>query len=188
MGMNSMNPEASYPVVVWAGGPDRPGMIAVVATMLYEKGANLEHCAMTQLSGHFTMVMLVSSPVNADELGDYLRSGLAQTHFTDLSVTVRARPLGSERPLDGQRCMVSVYGKDRPGIVAVITTLLAEQGVNVTDATTSVLDAGESVYALLLEVVLPDGLDVAELGPALSSAAQELGVDASIRPIAVDVF
>lgn len=187
MGMTS-EPLGSHPVVVWAGGPDRPGMIAVVATMLYDAGANLEHCAMTQLSGQFTMVMLVQSPISADDLGDHLRARLAETPFTDLSITVRSRLTDTESSTAGARYMVSVYGKDRPGIVAKVTTLLAANGVNVTDATTSVLDAGESVYALLLEVVVPVGVDPDSLARTLDETAADLGVDASIRPIDVDVF
>ena len=85
--------------------------------------------------------------------------------------------------------LVSVYGSDHPGIVHRISTLLADNSVNITDVNTRVIGENQDpVYAMLLEVILPRSLDPAELDGALQATAAEVGVDASLHPADADVL
>jgi glycine cleavage system transcriptional repressor len=87
---------------------------------------------------------------------------------------------------------VTVYGADHPGIVHAATAALAERGVDVTGLTTKLAgegDAGgEPLYALMMEIALPEGGDPVELGGALAKVAGEQGVEVSLRPLEQDAL
>lgn len=190
---------------VWIVGADRPGIVAAITGRLYELGCNIEDSSMTILSGHFAMMLVVSGPDEADSPDtpdldpfgpEQIEIALAQpARSFDVVVAARVIPESQEadasgaKALDGRTYIVSVYGADHPGIVHRVTSLLAEAQVNIIDLNTRVIgDAGELVYAMLLEVVAPEGLDVDRLSKQLESAAGELGVEATIHDADADVF
>ncbi|MGH2838428.1 MAG: ACT domain-containing protein, partial [Thermoleophilaceae bacterium] len=47
-------------------GRDRPGIVAGVSGALLKHGANIEDSRMAILSGHFTVMLIVSTPADAD--------------------------------------------------------------------------------------------------------------------------
>jgi len=173
---------------VTAVGVDRPGIVAAVTGVLADQGWNLEDTSMSVLRGHFAMVMVVSAPDNAD--ADATEWALAE-NATELGlvVTVRAVEDMARAADDGQPWTISVYGADRPGIVSAVTTLLAGAGANITDLTTRVIgDDDRPVYAMLLEVSLPAGVDGDEVAAGLQVLAAELGVDCTAKPVDVDIL
>lgn len=81
--------------------------------------------------------------------------------------------------------MVSVYGADRPGIVARVAEVLAEHGANITDLTSRVIGEDSApVYAVMLEIELPPEKDPEEL----LSLSEGLNVEVSVHPIEADVL
>ena len=173
---------------VWTVGADRPGIVAAVTGVLFRMGCNLKDCSMTVLSRHFAMVMEVEGP---DDLApEALEAELARSEgCAELSVDVRLAGERASIVVEGDPYIVSVYGSDHPGIVHRISTLLADNSVNITDVNTRVIGRnGEPVYAMLLEVVLPRSLDPAELDGALQATAAEVGVEASLHPAEAEVL
>lgn len=172
---------------VWTVGADRPGIVAAVTGVLFGMGCNLKDCSMTVLSTHFAMVMKVEGP---DGLApEALEAELAGSEgCADLSVDVRPASDGASVVVEGDPYIVSVYGSDQPGIVHRISTMLADNSVNITDVNTRVIGDGKPVYAMLLEVTLPKNLDPSELDGALQAAAAEMGVEASLDPADADVL
>jgi glycine cleavage system transcriptional repressor len=173
---------------VWAMGADRPGIVAAVTGVLLRMGCNLKDCSMTVLSRHFAMVMEVEGP---DDLApEALEAELARSEgCAELSVDVRPAGDGAPIVVEGDPYIVSVYGSDHPGIVHRISTVLADNSVNITDVNTRVIgENGEPVYAMLLEVTLPRSLDPTELDDALQATAAEVGVEASLHPADADVL
>lgn len=142
---------------------------------------------MTVLSTHFAMVMRVEAPDGLDP--EALEAELAASHgCTGLSVDVRPAGEGAPVVVDGDPYIVSVYGSDHPGIVHKISTVLADNSVNITDVNTRVIgENDEPVYAMLLEVTLPRNLDPTDLDGALQATAAEVGVEASLHPADADV-
>lgn len=163
-------------------GNDRPGIAAAVTRDLFDAGCNLEDVTSTILRGHFTMVLVIRSPVGAGEIESRL-AGTAK----EFDLVVSARPVPEARD-DGSPAthMVSVYGSDRPGIVFRVAEMLAGLGANITDLTSRLIDSGdEPVYALMLEVALPGDV---ELESRLAGLREELGIDLSVHPIDTDVL
>ncbi len=77
---------------------------------------------------------------------------------------------------------LSAIGRDRPGIVAALTRVLYEHGVNVEDSQMGIL---RGHFSMTLVVTVPDGADAALLERALATTAEQLELEAiSLRPVA----
>jgi glycine cleavage system transcriptional repressor len=180
--MYGMMPRMSL-LAVTVLGQDRPGIVAETTAALADLG-NLEDSTMTLLRGHFAMVLLVETPASRTDVESAL-AGVASDGR--LTVDVRQVPPASPAPTSPTSPYVlSVHGADRPGIVSALTAEVAASGGNVTDLTTRL--AGE-LYVLVAEVQLPTGdgsPDVGELAGRISRTAEQLGVDASLRPLETD--
>lgn len=135
---------------------------------------------MTLLRGHFAWTLIVSGP-SVDEVRDRLAS-LADD---DLVVTVLPAPGESGILTAASRYVLSVHGGDRPGIVSGITGVVAAVGGNIVDLTTRL--SGD-LYIVVAEVVLPEGVDIAQLERDLSAAADVLGVGVTLRPEDADLL
>lgn len=173
---------------VTAVGADRPGIVASVTGTLVDQGCNLEDTSMSILRGHFAMVMIVAAP---DRLaGSDLEEGLTAA-ASALGLVVSVRPVhdshvGVVDAADGWT--VVVYGADHPGIVHGVTRHLADAGVNVVDLTTRVTDADPPIYAMVMEVTLPGGVDPEDLRLGLDAVAAGLGVTCTLHPSEADIL
>ena len=170
--------------VIASTGRDRPGIVAAVTAVLVRYGVNVEDAEMAILRGHFTLMLIVGAPDDADierlrrDLDD-VREELPLESVTLLEVDTLAAAAPSPTHA------LSIYGADRVGIVNEVTEALARRGVNVTGLTTRVLPDG--LYVMLLEATVPS--DVAgELGEALVDAGAAVGVDVTVRTIDADVL
>lgn len=173
--------------VITAVGDDRPGIVAAFTGALLPIHANLEDSAMTLLEGQFAIVLVVAA-AGVDSAA--VRAALAPT-ATSLGLTIDVRSLDSRNyQPTGRECTLTVYGADRPGFVHRITSVLAERQVNIVDLTTRVIgrDAAAPVYAMLLDLRVPDNLDETTLRAALDEVARELGVDCTLRAVDVDIL
>jgi glycine cleavage system transcriptional repressor len=172
---------------VAAIGRDRPGIVAAVSEVLLDHGANIEDSQMTILRGHFTMTLIVSLQGDPDQRsltslrGDLdrvrERLGLEALSVSEVEHLDAAGPAPSH--------IVTVYGVDHPGIVHAVSAALAAQRVSITDLTTRVF-AGEDdtpVYAMMIEIAIPPGLEPSELERHLGAIAAEQSVELSFRQL-----
>jgi glycine cleavage system transcriptional repressor len=81
--------------------------------------------------------------------------------------------------------VLSVHGADHPGIVSALTAVVAGHGGNITDLTTRL--AGD-LYVVVADIDLRDLADVPALDADIRIVADELGVDAVLRPADPDVL
>jgi glycine cleavage system transcriptional repressor len=174
---------------VSAVGRDRPGIVAGVTEVLLGRGLNIEDSQMTILCGHFTMMLVVSAPDGLDEgelRGDLQRAGeRLELESVSLADVDEVGPSGQPTPSH----VVTVYGTDHPGIVHAVTAALAELRVNITDLNTRLVSEGEEpLYAMMIEVELPDGLSADDLERSLADVGSQQGVEVSVRPLEQDIL
>lgn len=77
------------------------------------------------------------------------------------------------------RCVVSVLGKDRSGIVAAISNVLAQKGANIDDISQTILD---DIFSMTMLVRLDT--EVAgfnEVQEALTQTGEDLGVQVILQ-------
>lgn len=170
-----------HELAVTAVGADRPGIVAAVTRVLHERGGNLESSAMTILGGHFAIVLLVATEDAPEALRDALAAATVDLDLT-ISVSVADGDAISAAPTH----QLSVYGADRPGIVAGVSEAVAEVGANVTNLETQVVGtSGDPVYAMLIELATADADGLAR---RLDEVCGALGVDHTLRTIETETY
>ena len=171
-------------------GADRPGIVAAVSGVLVDLGCNLEDSTMTNLQGHFAVMLVVAAPdgVNARALENALAEVAGR-----FQLVVAVRPLGDVTAApDGsttESWTIAVHGADRPGIVRDVTSALADAGGNVVDLSTHLVgEAGAPVYVMTLWVTLPTGAEGEAAAERIRQAAAALGVHCSVHRNEVDLL
>lgn len=171
-------------LAVTAIGADRPGIVAALTGALHDLEGNLEDVSSTILRGHFAMMLVADIPAPADDVRAALDRAVGRL---GVAVTVADVEAGApERPRATH--VLTAHGADRPGIVAGLSGLLADRGANVTDLSCRLTDADRPVYVLVAEVEVPEAVDAGSLTADVTAAADELGVEASLRPIEVETL
>ncbi|MDP9135899.1 MAG: ACT domain-containing protein [Actinomycetota bacterium] len=165
-------------------GRDKPGIVAAATAVLLRHGVNVEDSRMSILRGHFAMTLILGVPDGADRksLERDLDSVAADLGLEALALSA-VEPLAEAAPQATH--VVSIYGVDHPGIVHHATRVLAEYRVNITDLETRLVEGGDrpSLYALLIEVAMPDDIDSAKVDGALAKIAASEVVEVSLREL-----
>lgn len=78
--------------------------------------------------------------------------------------------------------VLSVIGKDKPGILAHISTCLFRYGCNIEDVSQTIL---QTEFASIFIVMNPEGHALDEIGQTLNTALGGLGLSAHLRPMTV---
>ena len=77
------------------------------------------------------------------------------------------------------RCVISVLGKDRIGIVAAFSAVLEEKGANIDDISQTILD---EIFSMTMLVRLnTEVADFNTIQEALAAVGEELGVQVIIQ-------
>jgi len=165
-------------LAVSAVGLDRPGIIAGVAERLAAHGANITDSRMAILRGHFAITLIVEGAERAALEGDLAGLGLESVGVTEVAEA-------AQLPRSEPNAVVSVHGADHLGIVAAVTRVLADAGVNVCDLQARLARA---LYVMVIDVAVPIGLALEELDRRLRPVAAEQGVTITVRPVDPDVL
>lgn len=165
-------------------GRDRPGIVSQVTEILFNQGCNLADSSCSILGGQFAMILILGHPdyTSRESFGDAFKP----LEEADLSVALRVlKPGGEIRPaIEGELCMISVYGSDKPGIVYRVANILGEKKVNITDLNTKLVGTEERpVYVMVLEAALPEGVEEKDVDTWLAPIRAELQVDITVRAI-----
>ncbi|MDD6039900.1 MAG: ACT domain-containing protein [Clostridia bacterium] len=83
-----------------------------------------------------------------------------------------------------QKALVSVTGKDRPGIIAKVSTALYEMNVNVLEISQTILD-GYFTMLMIVDITAATA-PIADVAQRLNGVGEELGEVISIQR--VDIF
>ena len=97
---------------------DRVGIVSGMTEAIVELDGNIDAISQTVMRGYFTIILTVhfDADVPAERLAEAVReSGSAG----ELEVSVKERTAGPPRPVvaDAERFILTVSGRDRPGII-----------------------------------------------------------------------
>ncbi len=81
------------------------------------------------------------------------------------------------------RAVISVVGKDKPGILAFVATKCANQKINIVDVTQKVL---QDLFTMMMIVEIPNGLKVQDISKEFEKYGDEEGLD--IHVMSEDIF
>jgi glycine cleavage system regulatory protein/folate-dependent phosphoribosylglycinamide formyltransferase PurN len=170
-------PTASLAVTVV--GPDRPGIVKLLAERAKGFGANWAASRMANLAGQFAGIVHLDVPV---ENADALANALSALESTGLRVVI-ARSDALAAPAGRRAIKLELAGPDRPGIVRDLSTSLAERGVSIEDLHTEVVDgpgAAERVFKVRALLFVPNALSNEELQRGLDVLASEMRMDLAL--------
>jgi glycine cleavage system transcriptional repressor len=165
-------------------GDDRPGIVAGVSKVLYKNACNIEALSQTVIMGQFAMIVVVA-PLKGSSAAALEKDLHSLAREMTLEIHVRlldpeGRPgfdLGEAEPF-----VITVRGQDRPGLVSAITTILAEQRINITRLGAEVVPVGEQLeYIQIYEVDIPKQVDFALVQKALRDKGAEIGVQVDMQ-------
>lgn len=162
-------------------GPDRPGLVELVAKVIADHGGNWLESRMSHLAGKFAGILRAELPAEGVAAAT---AALAKLEARGLKVIVEvAARAGSPAP--DQSMELELVGLDRPGIVREISQLLANNGVNVEELVTNRTSApmsGEMLFEARAQVRVPPSSDVARLRADLERVASDLLVEVKLTP------
>ncbi|MDR2191722.1 MAG: hypothetical protein LBO62_02420 [Endomicrobium sp.] len=159
-------------------GKDKPGIVGAITKVLTELKCNIEDSTMTILHGQFAMILIICLARDishkailsklkkpAKELGMFLT--ISETDSFSKKKKNKTNPY-----------IISIYGKDKTGIVYGISSFLAEKKINITDVQTTV---SKKTYIMIIEADLPKNISAKNFESELNSFAKKLNVSASLN-------
>lgn len=168
-------------MVLTAVGPDRPGLVQEISSVIHEASANLEDSRMAILGGEFALILLFSGPPAAvGRVSDRCSTFEARLGLrVSLKETTRAGARAGYLPYK-----IRVSGVDRPGIVANVSKILAGRGVNVASLESRLTNAPESgtpMFQLSAELQVPSEVALSSLRRDLGAVCDEENLDFSLE-------
>ncbi len=167
-------------------GKDKPGIVASVAKVLYEKGFSIEDSSSTLLKDQFSMILIISIDENISILE--LKKSFYKVR-SDLNMSVSVRRIEPEElkeiahKKEKDTFMISVYGSDKPGIVYGVSDVFAKSKINIIDLRTRVTKGDVPLYVMIMEISVPKTINEQELNNILYETCSTLGVDYSVRKV-----
>jgi len=156
-------------------GADRPGIVAAVSQTLFAAGCELAEASMMRLGGNFAIMLRVAHKPAAD-LRDIL-SPVIQSMNLHLHIDEDVVPEAHHVEPD---VLITVYGADRAGIVAQVTSALAQAGLNIIDLETAVGGTHDKpIYIMSIEGNASAGME--KLQQAINGLADDIEV--TLMPI-----
>ncbi len=162
-------------------GPDRPGLVRIVAACVADHGGNWLESRMCHLGGQFAGLLRV-------EVEATRRDGLVQAlqglEPSGLRVIVHAE-VGPVPAGQGTVACLELVGQDRPGILRSISAVLAAHGVNVEELSSerdSAPMGGGTLFKARATVLVPAGVNQAKVRADLEKIASDLMVDLTLGP------
>ncbi|WP_457644577.1 glycine cleavage system protein R [Persephonella sp.] len=165
--------------VITAVGEDRPGIVAGITRVLYEKGFNIEDSTMTRLNNEFAVMLIVTTEENISE--NELKASFREVaREKDLYINVKEIPedIFEKKHYVGDIYNIVVYGADKPGIVYSVAKLLSDKNINISDLRT---EKSNDLYLLIAQLEFPPDVSEDELKADIEKLKEELNIDISLE-------
>ena len=172
-------------LIVTAIGADRPGIVGELTGHVHAGGGNILDSRMVNLRGEFAMMILIEAADDASPTlaRDLVR--LAEQMGLRLSVTPQAAHAPAVRPVRGLPYRLKTYSMDQPGIVARLSKVLRDSGVNIEELEArqeSAAFAGSPLFLTEMRLTVPPDVQLGKLRRDLETIGNELNCDVDLDP------
>ncbi len=160
-------------------GADQSGIVAAVTDTLYQRGCSLAQASMMQLGANFAIMLRVShdEDKNLREILNEICERMNLHLHVDEDVSDESKGLEPD-------VQVTVYGADRTGIVAQVTSALAQAGLNIIDLETDVAGSKDKpIYIMSLEGVAGKGIAALQKAIEVLDADNAMDIEINIDEI-----
>lgn len=172
-----------HKMIISVLGEDRPGIIAAVTKVIFERDFNIEDVSQTILQNQFSGIFIATGPKSVSA-HDLRRAFEEATGGFDLHFHVR-QLASVEITWTSCACepfIITTRGPDRKGLVAGVTAMLARHNVNVTQLR-AVFRGGEDPgrNVMIYEVDIPLDVDLQALRRDLRDKGETLDLQISMQ-------
>jgi glycine cleavage system transcriptional repressor len=159
-------------------GKDQIGIVAKITTTLYESGCNLGETSMLRLGGNFSIMLMVSYDGTDEYLHNLLKPVADQLQLHIHIDSIEGQLHQHQIP----NLCVRVYGADRIGIVAQVSTALAQADFNILNLESDVGgDQAKPFYIINIEGFATAGIEAVET--ALQKLSPQHDLEVKLEPI-----
>lgn len=158
-------------------GADQPGIVAGVTKALAAANCELGETSMMQMGGNFSMMLRVQH--EEIDLASSLKKVCEELNLhLHIDDDVDGKTEAEEPDVN-----ITVYGADRSGIVAEVTGVLADAGLNIIDLETAVGGSAEKpIYIMTIEGKADQGVD------ALNDAAKNISAGIELNIVSIQTL
>ncbi len=161
---------------------NRTGILAAVATALAELGGDIAEINHTVVKNFFAIILAADFPEGRDP---QVIVGHLEGVCRPFGVEVILKDPDLETVEEGspgksEDYVLTITGRDAPGVVARVSGRLAREGIDITDLHGTRHDDGRT-FALVLELSVPEGADAALLQAELEELGASLGLTARLK-------
>ncbi len=162
--------------IITAVGPDHPGIVGDLTAHIHTGGGNILDSRMVNLRGEFAMLILVemadasSLPKIGEKIG--LRLSISELH-------------GKRAGVSGLPFRLKTYSMDQPGIVAKLSQVLRDSGVNIEELSArqeSAPFSGSPLFLTEMRLTVPPSVPLGKLRAELESVGNALNCDIDLDP------
>ena len=169
-------------LIISAVGPDRPGIVGELTGQLHARGGNIIDSRMVNFRGEFALMILLELPEPAARQLVAELPQVGRSMGLNLFVTPQSTPAKS---VEGLRYRLKTYSMDQPGIVARLTNLLRQHGVNIEELVAhqeSAAFAGSALFLTEMRLTVPPNVAIRKLRSELETLCNELNCDVDLEP------
>ena len=170
-------------IVISVIGRDCPGVVYAITSALAKEKCNIEELSQTILKGQFASIFIVSAPEGVTE-EDVQRVVSLNLEARKMDLTVAARSFETETFESGEETepfVVTVNGSDRPEIIAMMSSIFAEQKVNIESLKAIRMPDESNECVLVFEIALPMSINRNAFRQMLQAKARSVGLSISIQ-------
>jgi glycine cleavage system regulatory protein len=163
-------------VVITVIGPDRPGIVRMLADRGRAFDANWAESRMASLAGQFAGIIRWEVPAGKAEA---MAAALRDLEASGLRIVI-AQASSAHAVGDRRLVKLELVGHDRPGIVQEVSRTLLDRDVSIEELQTEFTSgawSGEQLFKAVALLSVPHALTVDALRGALEGLANEFMVD-----------
>jgi len=159
---------------------DHPGIVASVSSVVDKLGGNILSCSQTVLDRYFTFIMVIDMPgtMEPDDLAREVRS----SPELGMDYQVIARHYRQQAEIVAVSAdnvfIITVFGKDRPGIVGKFSRYLSGHDINITDLYGSRKDGD---FVLIAQLTIPPKVNIRNIQNDLEAMGKEYGFTVRVQ-------
>ncbi|MGD0460863.1 MAG: ACT domain-containing protein [Tepidisphaeraceae bacterium] len=169
-------------LIITAVGPDRPGIVGELTAHIHGGGGNILDSRMVNLRGEFAMLILVEVP---DATAEALRGSLPKVG-EKMGLRLGVSELHPKRAgVSGLPFRLKTYSMDQPGIVARLSQVLRDYGVNIEELSArqeSAPFSGSPLFLTEMRLTVPAAVPLGRLRAELESVGNALNCDIDLDP------
>ena len=167
-------------VVLTVIGPDKPGLVELLAKTINDHQGSWLESDMSRLAGKFAGIMIAALP---SQQYDALVTQLNSLERQGLKITAERSDIQPDSSSAKQHLSIEVMGHDKPGIMREISSALAQRKINVERLSTELFSgsmSAEQLFKAEVQLTATNNIDLDELQTALEAIADDLMIDINL--------